>query len=100
MWPFLLPGDVLTIAPPGRLSPGCVVWVEGPGEAFGVIHRVVACRPDRVLTKGDALPRTDGWVERARIRGRLVAVRRGPARFEPLTVLPHVLSLLRAALRR
>lgn len=100
MWPFLLPGDVLTLAPPGRLTPGLVVWVDGPGTAFGVIHRVVACLPGRVLTKGDALPRSDGWVSRERVRARVAAVRRGEARFVPLRALPLALSWLRSVLTR
>jgi hypothetical protein len=67
MWPFLLPGDVLTLTPGRRARLGDVVLVEHPGVEFGVVHRVVAALPGRVLTKGDALPRTDdgraatGW---------------------------------------
>jgi hypothetical protein len=94
MWPFLLPGDVLTLTPGPRARLGDVVLVEHPGVEFGLVHRVVAVLPRRVLTKGDALPRTDGWVVRGRVIARVTQVRRGRASFTPLRWLPLPVSLV------
>lgn len=94
MWPFLLPGDVLTLTPGRRARLGDVVLVEQPGVDFGVVHRVVGVLPGRVLTKGDALPRTDGWVGRDRVIARVTGVRRGGVRFTPMRWLPLPVSLV------
>ena len=100
MWPFLLSGDVLTLAPGRRARLGDIVLVELPGVEFGVIHRVVGAVPGRICTKGDALPLTDGWVERARIVARVDHVHRGAETFVPFRFLPLPVSLLGGLWRR
>jgi hypothetical protein len=94
MWPFLLPGDVLTLTPGGRARLGDVVLVEMPGVEFGVLHRVVSILPGRVLTKGDALPRVDGWARRERVIARVTRVRRAGTSFTPMRWLPLPVSLV------
>jgi hypothetical protein len=109
MWPFVRDGDRLTVAPlAGAPRLGDVVLVGG--EGFGVVHRVVRVAGGRVLTKGDALPRSDGWAPLGRVLGRVVAVeRRGrpvpQGRWAPLAaslarrLTPERLVRLAAALR-
>ncbi len=93
MWPFLRDGDRVTVAPLSRRPRrGDVVLTRG--AALGVVHRVIALRGDRVLTKGDALPRTDGWRPLADVLGRVARVeRRGRAVAMPRW-LPLAASLL------
>ena len=98
MWPFILDGDLLVLAPDGRARLGDVVLVR-QGD-FGVVHRVVGRLPGRVCTKGDALPRLDGWQPPARIAARVVAVERRGERFIPLRWLPLPISLAGGLWRR
>lgn len=90
MWPFILDGDRLLLRPDGRARVGDVVLLR-QGE-FGLIHRVVARLPGRICTKGDALPRTDGWHPRAAIVARVARVERGGEAFAPMSCLPLVVS--------
>ena len=97
MWPFLLDGDVLTLAPE-RPRLGDIVLLR-QGE-FGLIHRVVARVPGRLCVKGDALPRIDGWFPSTQVAARVVSVRRGAQTFTPLRWLPLPVSYLGGAWRR
>lgn len=93
MWPFVLDGDVLTLAPTARPRLGEVVLLR-QGD-FGVVHRVVAALGGRFAVKGDALPRLDGWFSAARLPARVVSVRRDGEAFTPLRALPLALSWAR-----
>ncbi|MCB9522826.1 MAG: S24/S26 family peptidase [Myxococcales bacterium] len=77
MRPFIRSGDRLRLDPRAPWGLGAVVWVAAADGGPGVIHRVVARRADRVLTKGDALPESDGWVPVARVMATVVAIERG-----------------------
>lgn len=75
MRPFLMDGDRLEVAPiavPPRIG-DVVLLKAGP---FGVAHRVVLRVGAKLLIKGDALPRSDGWVGLEEILGVVVGVRR------------------------
>jgi signal peptidase I len=110
MRPFLRDGDRVTLAPlRGRPRLGDVVLTRG--ASLGVVHRVVALRGGRVLTKGDALPRSDGWrslgdvlgrVERVERAGRAVPLRRWLPLAASLArrVTPRPLVRLARAVRR
>ena len=76
MWPSILDGDRLTIAPThGRLEPGHIVCVSQNDEFL--VHRVVAVDgAGRVCTQGDALPAIDGWFDADAVLGRIIGVRR------------------------
>ena len=76
MWPTILDGDRVTIAPAyGCLQPGHVVCVFQGNRAF--VHRVVAVdHRGRIKTRGDALTHEDGWFQSDDVVGRLVSVRR------------------------
>jgi hypothetical protein len=71
MWPLLRPGARVTIVgcAMSELRRGDVVLLAA--EPSPVLHRVVALRPDAVLTKGDNARHTDGWSARDAVLGRL-----------------------------
>ncbi len=81
MSPFIRDFDVVTLAPLGRrpLRAGDVVAFRRSDGGM-VVHRVVALAPERVLTRGDAAPRSDGWIDRGRIVGRVSGLSRGGRR--------------------
>ena len=76
MWPTILDGDQVTIAPAyGSIQSGHVVCIFQGSEI--VVHRVIDVRGDgQIKTQGDALPRADGWLSPDYVLGRLVGVRR------------------------
>lgn len=80
MWPAILDGDRLTLAPraeAGKAEPvrlGAVVFV--PTADFGVAHRVVARIGPWCCLKGDAAVAIDGWFRADRLVARVVAVER------------------------
>lgn len=78
MRPFVRDGDRVTVGPlDGPPRPGDVVLVAA-GPALGLVHRVLwRARDGRVYTKGDALPRGDGWHPPTAVLGRVTAVERG-----------------------
>jgi hypothetical protein len=71
MWPLVRPGAWVVVRPcePEDARPGDVVLLATATEP--VLHRIIAARPDTVLTKGDAVRHADGWVARGAIIGRL-----------------------------
>ncbi len=71
MAPFLRPGDVVTIAPGTECRAGDIVLWQ-MDEAL-VLHRVVAKRNGRIITKGDSLGGLDASVTREQVLGRAVA---------------------------
>jgi hypothetical protein len=99
MWPFVLDGDVLVIAPHrGGLRCGDVVWRES-----GPVHRIIAITPGpRYWVRGDALWRPDGGFTGDDFLGRVREIRRRgrsiPVRASVLTVgAATALGLLRLA---
>ncbi len=71
MWPLLRDGVVVAIEPcvGADVAVGDVVLVaRGP---LLVLHRVIKADRLQLLLKGDACPRTDGWVAREAVMGRL-----------------------------
>lgn len=71
MWPFVRPRAWVVVLPcaPREARLGDVVLLATATEP--VLHRVIAARPEAVLTKGDAVRHADGWVAREAIVGRL-----------------------------
>jgi hypothetical protein len=119
MSPFIKDGDVVTVSPVFRVSPGIgkVVAFKRPGTERLVIHRVIGKRKDVYLTKGDdnsaqdePVPKTDilGCVTTVERNGRRVSLGLGPERlliahlnrrgFFPLVIRP-MWSLLRPFLK-
>lgn len=87
MWPTILDGDQVTIAPAyGSIESGQVVCIfQGPEI---VVHRVIDVRGDgQIKTQGDALPKADGWLSPNDVLGRLIGVRR-QGRTVPLNQTP------------
>lgn len=76
MRPFIQSGDTVVLDPAGPRPVGAVVLVATPAGELGVIHRVVARWDQRLLTKGDALPHSDGWVPQTAALAVVVAVER------------------------
>ncbi|MCA9537286.1 MAG: S24/S26 family peptidase [Myxococcales bacterium] len=99
MWPFVLDGDRLTMAPldgPPRL--GEIVWVAA-GD-FGFTHRVIGRFGRRLWVKGDGEALPDGWFATDRVLARVVAIERGGRCIaRPDGLVPVALSALQAAAR-
>src|SRR5688572_5341838 len=74
MAPIVRAGDRLCLAPADRLQirPGSLVVFCS--DARLVVHRVLACGPAGVVTKGDALSRRDAPMSWDAVMGRVVAV--------------------------
>ncbi len=76
MWPTILDGDRLTLAPlVDAIRLGDVVFL--PTDDFGLAHRVVARVGDRYCLKGDARIRPDGWHRAQAFTARVVHIDRG-----------------------
>ena len=75
MLPFLREGDVVEVVRARQFRIGDIVQVQN------MLHRVVAKRNGRVITKGDASSKLDPPVAPEEIMGRVVALeRRGQVR--------------------
>ena len=76
MTPFVRDGDVALVAPTaGReVGIGDVICYETPSGKL-LLHRVIACDPDRFVAKGDALAFVE-IVDRTRLLGKVVAIER------------------------
>lgn len=100
MAPLVRAGDRLRLVPADRphIRPGSLVAFCS--DARLVVHRVLACGPAGVVTKGDALSRRDGPVSWDAVVGRVVAVAH-PARVAELERVPwRLLGRMLAALSR
>lgn len=75
MWPLVRPGQRVVIAPERRVRVGDLALVA-LGRTL-VLHRVVQLGPD-IVTKGDAVARTDPPVTRSDVLGRVDGGRFGP----------------------
>lgn len=74
MKPLLRPGCILRIVPIGEPPRvGDIIFYRAEGGKL-VSHRVMACDPDSVWTKGDACLHWDGVLGRSRVLGKVVAV--------------------------
>lgn len=108
------PGDVIVFRPEGReghssegtgstvpARPGAAADLWPPSATEGsqrVVHRVMAVRPEGLVTRGDANPYPDeGFVTPGRLEGRVVALERGG---KILPVSCGRTGLLRAAFAR
>ncbi len=77
MSPAILSADILTLAPVDvrRVRLGDVIAFPRPDGRL-VIHRVIARRSERLLTRGDAASAADAWIARERLVGRVEKVSR------------------------
>src|SRR5262249_28227614 len=75
MLPSFWPGDLLTIKGRtfGRIRPGDVVLFPRGERWF--IHRVVRMEPDRLVTRGDAMPSEDAPIAPEQVMGIVTSVR-------------------------
>ena len=64
MLPVLRPLDQIGVEPLGPVSPrrGDVIAFRPPGEKYAVAHRVLAVRPEGLLTRGDNCASSDPWL--------------------------------------
>ena len=78
MSPCIRDGDVIQVAPATAATPrlGQVVACVPPGRRGPVVHRVIARRGSRFLTKGDNICRADGLLARSSILGVVTRVER------------------------
>lgn len=75
MWPTILDGDRVTLAPrSGPIRVGDVVFL--PTDDFGITHRVVARVGVWCCLKGDAAVRPDGWFEVSAFSARVIDISR------------------------
>ncbi len=75
MWPAILDGDRLTLAPiEGPVRAGDVMFL--PTADFGLAHRVVARLGRWCCVKGDARIRPDGWHRVEAFGARIVGIER------------------------
>lgn len=75
MWPAILDGDRLTLAPlTGEPRLGEVLFL--PTDDFGIAHRLVGRWRDLYCLKGDNRANIDGWFQRDDFAARVVAVER------------------------
>jgi hypothetical protein len=88
MTPFVRSGDRLRLAPidPVHIRPGAVVAYRR--GAHLIVHRVLACDANGVVTKGDALPSRDAPVPWAAVIGRVVTLAAAGDRQHDLTAFP------------
>jgi len=99
MWPGILDGDRLTLAPMGGpVKAGDVVFL--PTDDFGLAHRVVTRIGRWCCLKGDARIRPDGWHDVGAFTARVVHIERG-GRAVPVRVGwgPVTASWLQTAVR-
>lgn len=77
MSPFIRSGDTITLAPIGRhvSRRGDIVGFPRPDGRL-VVHRVIALRDGRVLTRGDAATDEDGWIDAQAITCRVEGIER------------------------
>ncbi|MEM7349310.1 MAG: S24/S26 family peptidase [Acidobacteriota bacterium] len=77
MSPYIRSRDVITLAPLADepVRRGDVVAFPRPGGRL-VVHRVIDLDDGRILTRGDAAPRADGWIDRETVVGRVTAIER------------------------
>lgn len=94
MLPSLWPGDILLV---GRvrscqIGPGMLV-IYARGESF-IVHRVISCNRNVLITRGDALNRNDAPVRPSQVLGEVVAIQRGRAQLVPKRRLTSAQKLL------
>ncbi len=89
MKPTILPGDTVMVetepwAGPAHTGQIVTFWCQGEhfgnqsyyncGSGFYVTHRVIAENSTHLLTKGDANPYPDWWIQRSEIHGIVVQI--------------------------
>lgn len=119
MTPFILDGDVITIAPfdAATCSPGDVVAYIKPNSNRLIVHRVVEISDNRYRIWGDNIHEDDGEVPKSAIigsitcierRGRMIRLGTGPERViiafmlrrQWLSSLKHIGKTLLSAVSR
>jgi signal peptidase I len=78
MSPFIKDGDVITVSPVLRSSPGLGDVVAFVQKETGrlLIHRVIGKNGESYLTRGDNAPEGDGFIHEANILGCVTMVKR------------------------
>ena len=78
MYPFVRPGDVVTVSPAGAdgVRLGDIVACAKPGGGGMVLHRVVGRRAELLHIKGDNVRVPDGWVPAANAMGLAAGIER------------------------
>jgi len=100
MLPSVRPGDELTIHRAGiaDVGPGDLVLYSRDGGF--VIHRVIGCSAEGLLTRGDALCADDPPVLPAQVLGKVVVIRRLRAEFSPAASMNRAQEALGFLMRR
>jgi signal peptidase I len=81
MFPTILKGDRLVMAPPDQVQPGDIVVF--PFMDTLVCHRVIGIENGIVHTQGDSVDTQDRPVRMQEILGKVATILRGPNRFTP-----------------
>jgi len=79
MKPFILDGDLLSIAPKSRKKPttGRVAAFIKPGNKSLLVHRIIDRKNSSLLFKGDnSHQKMDGWVQVSQVLGCVTAIER------------------------
>jgi len=79
MKPFILDGDLLSIAPKSRKKPttGRVAAFIKPGNKSLLVHRIIDRKSSALLLKGDnSHQKMDGWVQISQVLGCVTAIER------------------------
>lgn len=78
MHPFIQDGDLVTLARCNmkKIRCGDVIALPHPNYGNLIIHRVIKLEANRVKTKGDFNPASDGWINRDQILAQVVRVQR------------------------
>lgn len=99
MHPLLRDGDTLLVEPleKGKIRAGQIVLCAVKQD-YVVVHRVI-CRSssqqvDHYLVKGDSRLRSDGWIPREKIYGRVVSLERGDQHVNLDSILLRLLGRL------
>ena len=75
MWPTLTAGDLITIEAQPEYRVGDVVAFDN-GRSSLVVHRIVEVSDVQYRTRGDYLVAFDAWMEKPKVCGRVVHVKR------------------------
>ncbi|MBN2165322.1 MAG: signal peptidase I [Marinilabiliaceae bacterium] len=94
MFPFFLPGTIVRIGatPFDQLKMGDVVLFKSDSKY--VMHRLVKCNDNGLLTKGDSLPYYDSNITRDRYIGKVIAYYSGNKLKETTSVIFRIWALL------
>ena len=85
MYPLIrMDRDYVTIMPlQGEIKPGDIVLFSNPAAERYILHRALKIENDRILTRGDNCPESDGWLPLDMIWGKAELVERGRRAIHP-----------------